>query len=228
MPTPAGRYTRQRIRELALNRAGNRQLDRDATDFLAQHLFELYTLADWPFLYVEGPVAISAATFALPDDFLATQDDRALRVTGVDGGTAGGVVVELEPERFDAVAGVGATGAPPVWWTVMRGAAGALGRCAPDPAGRGVTGMLRYKRVVPDPTPSAEPTDVPVFPWHNYLVQAVYVFALEHERDPRATAEAQLRDNLMATIRRGAFPIRSQRIDIPLDPLTFRPPFQGD
>ena len=51
MPTiPPGRYTRQKIRDLALNRAGNRALDADAADFLAQHLFELYTLADWPFL----------------------------------------------------------------------------------------------------------------------------------------------------------------------------------
>lgn len=227
MPTtPTGRYTRQRIRELALNRAGNRQLDRDATDFLAQHLFELYTLADWPFLYVEAGVDIPAATFALPADFLATQDDRALRVVAVDGmPCGGGVVVELEPERFDVVATNG-PGAPPAWWTVLRGEH--MGRCAPDPAGRLVQARLRYKRVVPDPSPAEEPADVPVFPWHNYLVQAVYVFALEHERDARALAEAQVRDQLLATIRRGAFPVRSQRLDIPLDPTVFGTPFRGD
>ena len=38
MPTlPPGRYTRQRIRDLALNRAGNRALDAEAKDWLAQH-----------------------------------------------------------------------------------------------------------------------------------------------------------------------------------------------
>jgi hypothetical protein len=226
MPTPAGRYTRQRIRELALNRAGNRQLERDATDFLAQHLFELYTLADWPFLYVEGPVAL-AGTFALPTDFLATQDDRALRVSAVDGTPQPGpVVVELEPERFDALASGGGAGYPPVAWTVARGTS--AGRCFPDPAGHAVDAVLRYKRIVADPSPVDEPADVPVFPWHNYLVQAVYVFALEHERDPRALAEAQVRDGLMAMIRRGSFPVRTQRLDIPLDPLTFGTPFRGD
>jgi hypothetical protein len=59
-------------------------------------------------------------------------------------------------------------------------------------------------------------------------VQAVYVFALEHERDARAPAAAAVRDNLFQVIRRGAAPVRSQRSDIPLDPLIFGTPFRGD
>jgi len=59
-------------------------------------------------------------------------------------------------------------------------------------------------------------------------VQAVYCFALEHERDPRAQAEGASRDTLLSMIRRGAAPLRSQRADIPLDPAVFRPPFRGD
>jgi hypothetical protein len=54
------------------------------------------------------------------------------------------------------------------------------------------------------------------------------VFALEHERDARAQAEAATRDNLLAMIRRGAAPLRSQRADIPLDPTVFGRPFRGD
>ena len=227
MPTtPAGRYTRQRIRELALNRAGNRQLDRDATDFLAQHLFELYTLADWPFLYTESSVAMNGRVFPLPDDFNAPQDERALRLVSLDGvdRAGGGVVTLLDPDRFDSCATL-ASG-PPEFWMVDRGTN--AGVCTPDPSGRAARGLLRYKRWVPDPSPADEPADVPVFPWHNYLVQAVYVFALEHERDSRALAEAQARDALLASIRRGAFPLHAQRADIPLDPHVFGTPFRGD
>jgi len=230
MPTlPPGRYTRQRIRDLALNRAGNRALDAEARDWLAQHLFELYTLADWPFLYVAAGVTITGPTFALPDDFVTPQDDHALEVIAIDGVAQGGgaFVTEVSPELLAAQgSGSGSTGAPPMCWSVSR--SDTTGRVFPDPAGRVVTCTLRYRRLPPEPAPPDEPQDVPVFPYHNYLVQAVYTFALEHERDPRAPGAAAVRDNLLATIRRGASPVRSQRSDIPLDPLVFGTPFRGD
>lgn len=230
MPTlPPGRYTRQRIRDLALNRAGNRALDAEARDWLAQHLFELYTLADWPFLYVAAGVTFTGPTFALPDDFITPQDDHALEVVAVDGVVQGGgaFVTEVSPELLAAQgSGSSATGAPPLYWSVSR--SDRTGHVFPDPGGRVITGTLRYRRLPPDPLPAEEPNDVPVFPFHNYLVQAVYVFALEHERDARAPAAAAVRDQLMAAIRRGTAPIHSQRTDIPLDPLIFGTPFRGD
>jgi hypothetical protein len=226
MPTlPPGRYTRQRIRDLALNRAGNRALDAEAKDWLAQHLFELYTLADWPFLYVAAGVTITGPTFALPTDFVAAQDDHALEIVAVDGTSyAGTFVIEVEPERLAAQGG--GPGVPPVCWSVSR--SDTSGRVWPDPAGHTITATLRYRRLPPEPTAAEEPADVPVFPYHNYLVQAVYCFALEHERDPRAAQAAGARDNLFQLIRRGASPVRSQRSDIPLDPLVFGTPFRGD
>jgi hypothetical protein len=229
MPTlPPGRYTRQRIRDLALNRAGNRALDAEAKDWLAQHLFELYTLADWPFLYVTAGVTITGPTFALPTDFVTPQDDHALEVVAVDGQPCPGTfVAEVSPELIAAHgSGSSATGAPPIYWSVSR--SDTTGRVFPDPAGRIVTATLRYRRLPPEPNPPDEPADIPVFPYHNYLVQAVYVFALEHERDARAAAAAAVRDNLLQAIRRGASPVRSQRMDIPLDPLVFGTPFRGD
>ena len=45
-------------------------------------------------------------------------------------------------------------------------------------------------------------------------------------RVPRRPAAS--RDGLLQLIRRGASPIRSQRSDIPLDPLIFGTPFRGD
>jgi hypothetical protein len=228
MPTlPPGRYTRQRIRDLALNRAGNRALDAEAKDWLAQHLFELYTLADWPFLYVSAGVTISGPTFALPDDFVTPQDDHALEIVSVDGqATGGNFVAEVSPEHLTALAQGGGHGTPPYAWSVSR--SDRIGHVFPDPVGHVVVGTIRYRRLPPDPLPAEEPTDVPVFPFHNYLVQAVYVFALEHERDARAVQAAGVRDQLMQMIRRGTAPLHSQRADIPLDPLVFGTPFRGD
>lgn len=230
MPTiPPGRYTRQKIRDLALNRAGNRALDADATDFLAQHLFELYTLADWPFLYVAAPLVVTSATVALPADFVTAQDDHGFQIVAVDGAPqANCFAVEVAPEQMAALqAPRGSTsGGVPTYWAVSRSDTTAT--VAPDPTGRRVEVLLRYKRLPAEPLPANEPTDVPVFPYHNYLVQAVYVFALEHERDARALPEAGVRDALFASIRRGAAPVRSQRADIPLDPLVFGRPFRGD
>jgi hypothetical protein len=228
MPTlPPGRYTRQRIRDLALNRAGNRALDAEARDWLAQHLFELYTLADWPFLYVTASVVISGPTFALPADFVTPQDDHALEIVALDGmPSPGAFVAEVSPELLAAHAAGGGQGLPPVCWSVSR--SDATGQVFPDPSGHTVTATLRYRHLPPEPAPPAEPSDIPVFPYHNYLVQAVYVFALEHERDARAPAAAAVRDNLFQVIRRGAAPVRSQRSDIPLDPLIFGTPFRGD
>ena len=230
MPTiPPGRYTRQKIRDLALNRAGNRALDADAADFLAQHLFELYTLADWPFLYVSASLTLSGPTVDLPDDFVTATDDHAFQIVAIDGSPQANVfALELSPEELAAIAppAGSSTGGVPVYWAVSR--SDTTASVAPDPTGRRIDVLLRYKRLPPEPLPADEPADIPVFPYHNYLVQAVYVFALEHERDARAQSEAAARDNLLSTIRRGAAPLRSQRADIPLDPAVFRPPFRGD
>jgi len=228
MPTiPPGRYTRQRIRDLALNRAGNRALDADATDFLSQHLFELYSLADWPFLYVSASLTITGRTVQLPADFITAADDHALQILSNDGSpTPHTFALELSPEELSARSGPGMqAGSPPIYWAVSR--SDTTASLFPDPTGHSVVALLRYRRLPPEPAPSVEPQDIPVFPYHNYLVQAVYVFALEHERDARAMQEAAIRDKQLATIRLGAAPLRSQRSDIPLDPAVFRSPWRG-
>lgn len=226
MPTPPGRYTRQQICDLALNRAGNRSLDRDAKLWLGQTLFDLYTLYDWPFLCVAQAMTITGPAFALPTDFMAAQDDVALRPTSWDGqGFAGRPLLELDRATFDQHAAEGSGGVP-LYWHADR--ANNLGLVAPDPAGHALWATLRYKRLPPEPAAAAEAADVPVFPWHTYLVQAVYVTALQHERDARALPAKLELDAMLATIRRGAFPLRTQAPTIPLDPTVFSTPFQGD
>lgn len=227
MPIPTGSYTRQQIRDLALNRAGNRALDTDAIAWLAQLLFDLYTLWDWPFLFTSEAVAISGRTFALPVDFDRTQDETSLKPTAWDGQSvaAGAPIREVARESFDLVDDANHLGMP-LWWTCDRDAG--VGIVTPNPAGHTLTATLRYKRIPIEPAVADEPADVPVFPWHTYLVQAVYVIALEHEKDPRLGEGMAIREQMFAQIRRGSSPRHAQNTTIPLDPAVFRTPFQGD
>ncbi|HKF98944.1 MAG TPA: hypothetical protein VKB20_11840 [Steroidobacteraceae bacterium] len=194
---------------------------------MSQHLYELYTLADWPFLYVSAQLVISGPTAQLPVDFVTAVDDHALQILSNDGNaTPNTFALELSPEELAARSGPGMqAGSPPLFWAVSR--SDTTASFWPNPSGHNVLALLRYRRLPPEPISVNEPADVPVFPYHNYLVQAVYVFALEHERDPRAMQEAQIRDRLLAGIRLGSAPVRSQRADIPLDPTKFRTPWRG-
>ena len=161
MPTiPPGRYTRQRIRDLALNRAGNRALDADATDFLAQHLFELYTLADWPFLYVSAPLSITGQTVDLPADFVSVADDHGLQILAIDGQpTPDTFVAEVAPELLAARSGPGmGSGPPPQYYAISRSAESGEFRARPvgprarravpvqAPAGRAAPGRRARRR----------------------------------------------------------------------------------
>ncbi len=224
---PTGRYSRQQIRDLALNRAGNRRLDSDATSWLAQLLFDLYTLYDWPFLNTSAALTVTGPTFPLPTDFQRSQDDGGLWWTSLDGQPLTYArVIELDPMAFDSYTHANLSGLPPQRWLADLSAG--VGRVSADPTGHTLTGTLRYKFLPAEPATASEPTDVPVFPWHSYLVQALYVTALEHEKDPRAAQEVMIRDQQFALIRRGSAPRRSQPVTIPLDNTVFRTPWQGN
>src|SRR5438309_3840 len=80
----------------------------------------------------------------------------------------------------------------------------------------------------PPTTPTAKDALVPVFPYHLFLVQALYVLALEYEQDPRASDERQKVVTQLAAIRGTAMPLRSQPGVIPLDPDVFGTPFTED
>lgn len=227
MPIPPGRYTRQQIRNLALNRAGNRALDTDAQSWLAQLLFDLDTLYDWPWLHVTTTVTIASDEFALPDDFYQSQDDAALNPISLNGQTLSGgqPLLEVDPGTFELRRDPNAYGQPLVW---MVDRALNIGRVTPNPVGLSLVARLRYKRITAEPAAADEATDIPVFPWSDYLVQRVYLEALKHERDPRvmeATAEAEA---MFARIRRATEPRGAASPIVPLDPTFFRTPFQGD
>src|SRR2546423_638922 len=81
-----------------------------------------------------------------------------------------------------------------------------IDRVFPDPTGRVAAATLRFKFLpiadtTPPVTPTAKDALVPVFPYHLFLVQALYVLALEYEQDPRASDERQKVVQQLAAIR---------------------------
>lgn len=228
---PTGQMTRLQIRDLALNRAGNRALATDAISWLAEILFDLATLWDWPFLMVTTTVTITGPTFDLPSGadgaFYQTQDDAGLKPLTWDGQTVGGAtpILEVDRQTFDVGHDPNGFGQP-IFWTVDR--SGGVGYVSPNPTGHTLTAQLRYKRVPFAVAAADEAADVPWFPWHNYLVQAVYCEALQHEKDPRVTEAVALREQMFDRIRRGSSPRMAQHATIPLDPTVFRASFRGD
>ena len=69
---------------------------------------------------------------------------------------------------------------------------------------------------------------VPTFPWHDYLIQALFVATLEYEMDGRADTEGQKREGMLSRIRNIANPSRVSDPIIPLDPQVFGTPFRDD
>src|SRR5205814_8412844 len=113
--------------------------------------------------------------------------------------------------------------------------AAGIGRVFPDPTGHVAAATLRFKFLpvadttpAPENTPTANDALVPLFPYHLFLVQALYVLALEYEQDPRASEERQKVVQQLAAIRGTAMPLRSQPGVIPLDPDVFGTPFTED
>ena len=238
MPSlPPGRLTFGQIRNFALRKAGNRAVIDDANIWLTQLLFELYVEWEWPFLMAVSSMQLTGPTFPLPTtpgEFLQAQDDNAFNVVTFDGQPINppqSIVSETDPATFATTVVQQASGGMPRIWTADRGAG--IGRVYPDPTGHVAAATLRFKFLpIADTTPPTTPTAmdglVPVFPYHLFLVQALYVLALEYEQDPRASDERQKVVQQLAAIRGTAMPLRSQPGVIPLDPEVFGTPFTED
>jgi hypothetical protein len=231
---PPGQLTFGQIRDLALRRVGNTALVVDGGTLLSQILYETYVAWEWPFLNVTATVSISGPSFVLPPDFLKATDDRALEVVTFDGGSASGSVVrEIDPYTFNTVSQPQTSFGRPQLWMADR--ANGVGLVFPDSTGHVAVCMLRYKRlplneIAPPPpgTPTANDAIVPVFPYHLYLCQALFVELLKFEKDARADAEEARANRQFTTLQMGAHPLRSQVPIIPLDGTVFGPTFSGD
>jgi hypothetical protein len=228
MAIPAGRMNRGDIIRAALQRAGNMKLlaapagqPALARVKLNRILETLYNEHDWPFLWIDVPVTIGSQ-FALPPDFLQSQDDWGLSYVRFDGVRRG--VAEVDHYTFDTRGrNVRTTAADPLIWTADR--ARGIGRVWPTPE-TAIQATLHYKFLPPDVDPLDLPTydaEVPLFPWHDLLIDLVYQWALDYDQDPRAMAWAQMNAARFAAIRGTALPPRSRERTLPLDPHVFGP-----
>lgn len=231
---PPGRLTFGQIRDLALRRAGNQGIVADAGSWLSQVLYELYVAYEFPFLFATTTITFSSPSFALPPDFLKPQDDRSFEIQTWNGSNAFGAnILETDRFTFDSVAANNTVLGMPNRWTADRTLG--VGLLFPNPTGNLGVAQFRYKQLPTaetTPPPAANPLAndaiVPVFPYHLYLVQALYVIALQHENDSRADAEEARRDRELQKLLATALPLRSFVSVVPLDPEVFGPVFSGD
>lgn len=228
--SPAARFTRKQIVDRALRRAGNTQLangpEFEAQLWLNQILFDIYTLYDWPMLQTTVAMTLNA-DITLPTDFAKTLDDNALVINTIDSSPVYRVIQQVDRETYDRVKGPGtATGQPMVWFCDLNTS---TGRIWPLASGQSVSGTLRYQSLPADIAIDLTGDSViPTFPWHDFLIQALYTYTLEYENDGRAQAEVQKREAFLAKILKAAHPSRSGPSTIPLDPQVFSQPFSDD
>jgi hypothetical protein len=227
MAIPVGRLTRGEILRSALQRAGNMMLlatpqtgaPAIARVKLNRILESLYNEYDWPFLWTQAPVTIGA-TFGLPPDFLQSRDDWGLSYVSVDGIRHG--VAEVDQYTFDTRGrNTRAVSAHPLMWTADR--VQGIGRTYPVPD-TALSATLHYKFLPADLDPLDTVTydaEIPLFPWSDFLIDAVYQWALDYEQDPRAMGWAQLLGARLAALRGTAIPPRAKERTLPLDPQVF-------
>ena len=230
MATPTGRLTRGTILDQAQRRAGNTStsLKAEMRVWLNQILDELYLGWDWPFLMTSTSVSLSGTTFALPAAFLRAQDAWGLVTTTVDGVAQRVRIPETDPGTYWARYREDTTASVPLLWTADR--ANDVGRVWPAPAGT-VTATLRYKQWIANADTTNTTTydaDIPVFPWHSYLIERCYQQVLEWDENPKAELVFQKCEMMLARIRGTALPLHSIDSTLTLDPDTFVAPFRPE
>jgi hypothetical protein len=221
------RSTRGSIIDQALQRVGNTTatLKQAARFRLNRILQDLHLGADWPFLWTIAPVDLMpAGTITLPDDFVKPEDTESLVIE-----TAGawGVIHEVDHRTFYA-RDVTQTSTRPLMWTIDY--TGPVGRLWPRPLERS-SGSLRYKFLPPDMSlaeAAVYDADIPVFPWDTLLTDLLFEWAQMYEVDPRRGDQYQVNTNAIMQSRGASFPERSYPSQVPLDPLVFSKPWQGN
>lgn len=230
MATPTGRLTRGTILDQAQRRAGNTStsLKAEMRVWLNNILDELYMGWDWPFLMTSTSVSLSGTTFALPATFLRSQDAYGLVTTSVNGQAQRIRIPETDPMNYWARYREDTTATVPILWTADR--ANDVGRFWPEPAGT-VTATLRYKQLIANADTTNSTTydaDIPVFPWHSYLIERCYQQVLEWDDHPKAEMVFAKCEQMLGRIRATALPLHAIDADLTLDPDTFAVPFSPE
>jgi hypothetical protein len=224
----------------ALARVGNTNSDltQECRIKLNRFLEELYLAWDWPFLYTSVTLTLASnGSTPLPPDFLKAQDDWGLIVINLNGVPCRYRVAEVDRMTFEAYQqpAVFTAATLPRVWHADRSSGALLFYPFPDPA---VAASLRYKFLPPDvdpgigkmdPTTLAYDTDIPIFPFGNYLTDVVLEFAMGYESDPRQSQQKLMNVDFFKTIRGASFPPHAvMPSDSGLDPNVFGPAWQGE
>lgn len=231
-----GNLTRKQIVDRALRKAGNTALasspDYDAQTWLGQILFDLYMGYRWPWLEAATTITLNDTTTALSVSFGKPIGDDSFTVQTINGVSSPQVIRFADSEAFQRLLDLNptTTGVPQVWTLVYSTTNSSPSvQVWPNPIGAGVTAQLRFQSMPAEiPVDTTGDSTIPTFPWHDYLIQALYVAALEYEFDSRSTTESQKRELMLDRVCKATFPLRSQTNEIPLDRSVFGTPYRPD
>lgn len=225
-----GRRTRRQIIDQALTKAGNSKILVQARVELNRILEKLYVEHEWPFLYKEASLTLTAST-TLPTDFLRVEsDDTGLRGTAVDGSTDDWAILIVSPARWRRHAVPrDETGERPLIATIDYAQSILKPWPAPDSV---VTALLSYKylpaevAVTGTTEDATNDADIPIFPFAGYLTDVLEEWAADYDHDITRASRLGLKNReslgliLGTAIPRDA----NQASEIPLDPAIFTTP----
>jgi hypothetical protein len=222
-----GRRTRRQIIDQALKKAGNTKIIVEARIELARILENLYLQHEWPFLYTETTLTLSAST-SLPSNFLKTESsDTGLRVTSVDSVTQDSPIQIVTPTEWRRMAiPRDATATTPDIAMVDYGAS--VIKPWPVPIGL-VQALLVYKFLPGEVDPADTVTfdaNIPTFPFHGLLTDYVEAWALEYEHNPAAQMLFMKNKDSLSMVLGTAIPRDANQSNaIELDPQFFSTPY---
>lgn len=221
-----GRRTRRQIIDAGLKKAGNTKILAEARVKLARMLEDLYVQHEWPFLYTEVAVTVTAST-ALPSDFLKVEEsDTGLRGTAVDGTVDDWSIRIVQPTEWRRMAIPRDETADRPDFAMIDYANGVL-KPWPIPEGT-VTALLVYKYLPAEVDPgdaTVFDANIPTFPYHGLLEDMVEEWALDYDHSPRAQVKRVENQAALSMVLGTAIPRDANKAaDIPLDPSIFFTP----
>lgn len=223
MAVPTGRLSRGTIIDQAQRLVGNTStsLKSELRVYLNLLLQDLHAQWDWPHLFTSTSTTLSGTSFSLPTNYLKAQDQHGLMITAVGGVVSNIRVQEVDEEVFVANAVSGVEGSIPLIWHADHNAG--LGRIWPTPSDT-VSATLRYKVWTADMSTSdstAYDADVPVFPYHSYLMHKVASHVAMWDKNLSVSgAQDQIAQRILDHALGSAFPNKALAMGA-LDPDTF-------
>lgn len=222
-----GRRTRRQIIDQALKKAGNSKILAEARVELGRIIENLWLEHEWPFSYRETALVLVAST-TLPTDFLKVESsDTGLRGTSVDGVVDDWPILIVTPTEWRRRAIPRAETAERPDFAMVNYSTSTL---LPWPIPEGtVRAVLVHKFLLAEVDPADTATfdaDIPLFPYHGYLTDALELWAHQYEHNTtqaamREAGNARALSNLLANaIPRDA----NQASTLELDPAIFSTP----